>query len=146
MIQPTLITKALTALLNAEMTIDAQIHRDAYVNQNPDITPWVGIYRGTQGVEPRSMGGLGCARWEQGVALTIIAQQSMQGDSDGLSSERLDELVDDIFAAIGTDLSIGGTVDIVTGFDVVYSFQEDDSASLLFQNATITVTAEVKTA
>jgi len=147
MINYATISSALQAQLLADATVAgllkvARIERGGFMNVDADNTPWVGVYRGGISYAPRTLGS--DQNWEATPNIRVIAQTS-----DLKSGERcedsLEALVKAINDAILTDTTIGGTVDIVTGFDVEYSYREDERTSVHFQQAIITIGMEVAT-
>ena len=74
------ITKALTAQLETYLaTVSTTgprhytVKRSAYLNHDPEITPWVGVYRSKIDYEPRALGS-GSGQWRVNPEIKIAVQ------------------------------------------------------------------------
>ena len=147
MINYAAITAALAAQLLASSGVSAllkvqTIERGGFVNVDADQCPWVGVYRGAVKFEPRTLGSIN--NWEAFPTIRILAQAaSYQSGSD--CEDRLEALVKACHEAVLSDTTIGGTVDMVTGFTVDYSYREDERETVHYQQAMITLQIEVRT-
>jgi len=150
MINVSTITQSLQTTLRASATLAAHgftsntILRGEYVNMDPDRTPWLGIYRTKVGYDPRALGrGNNCA-WQGTVTIRLLIQAShLQGGDD--CEDRLEGYIKDVLDAVWADPTWVDVVDMVTGIDVEYSYKERDTATIYFQWAMVTITAEVAT-
>lgn len=141
------IVAATQAQLQADATIAGwlatNVERGTVVNEDPNRTPWVGVYRGGQDYSPRTLGSVN--NWEVSPSVKIVLQTTSLSD-DFEVSDNMEQYVQDIIDAIMTDYTIGGTVDMINGFNVEYGYVNDDRTKMFFQNAIITVNMEVATA
>lgn len=139
------ITAALVKQLKDDpelIELQAEISRNRYINMNPENTPWIGIYKNSVPYDPRSLGRHSTS-FKASPDLRIIAQ--MGGLDEIKVEDRLEELVQRILDAVWSDSTFDGQVDMVTGFDVQYSFEESKSVDQYFQWAIISVKLEVST-
>lgn len=137
------ITKAIQALLESDPGVQGflnrPIERESVVNFDPNQTPWIGVYKGAVNYSPRT---IGYNSFEAEVLPRIIVQAASLRDGDDCST-RLDEYVQLVLDAIRADRTLGGTVDMITGYNVEYGYTETERTSVAFQSAIITITAEV---
>lgn len=136
------ITTALYNQLNSDagvLSLQATIINGGYANMDPNQTPWIGVYRGRTVYSPRT---LGIDNFEAQPSLKVMVQASSLLSGDDCST-KLDEYVNKVMSAIRGDTTIGGTVDMVNGFEVEYMFNETDKVSLHFQAAIINIELEV---
>jgi len=144
------ITASLEASFKASSTLAAHgfnsqtIQRGDFVNKDPHRAPWLGIYRTRVAYDPRSLGrGNNCA-WETTVTLRLLVQATHL-QSGSACEDRLEDYIKDVLDVVWADPTWTNTVDMVEAFDVEYSYKEDDTASIYFQWAMITITAKVST-
>jgi len=126
MINVSTITASLETTFKADPTLatdgfrSATIKRGEYVNMDPDLTPWLGIYRTRVGYNPRSLGRGNNCEWQGEVTIRLLIQAShTQGGDD--CETRLEQYVKDVLDATWSDPTWAGVVDMVTGIDVEYS-------------------------
>lgn len=113
------------------------------VNEDPGIDNWLGIYRGTISYAPHGLGGVNARRWLASVDFKIIVQTfDVQG---ALAETDLEEKVQNVLETLETNRTLGGTVSMLNGYDVEYTYIAEDDATLFFQAAVIQVHAEVQT-
>lgn len=121
------------------------VERGNVVNADPALMPWVGVYRARSESEPGRMGtGSGIKNWDSVLSIQIVVQAASYRDGEH-SDDLLGEFTDAVEEAIETDHTLGGTVEMITGYEVAYSYNNEDSASIIFQNAVITITARTRT-
>ena len=141
------ITTALQAQLTADVTVSeflaSPIVRGGLINNDAGMTPWIGIYRGAVNYEPRTLG-RGLSTYEAYPSVRIIVQETSM-DSGEDCENLLEGRVKSVLDAVLADPTIGGTVDMVTGFGVEYGYVETDRETLYFQSAIITISLEVAT-
>ncbi len=142
MINFSAITKALeTQLKNAEATAAYHIDRGTPLNNDPALTPWAGIYRGALDYNAKTIGG---RLWLVDVDIRVVVQAVNVGSPEE-AEVALEEAIFNVLTAIETDRKIQGSVDIVLGYDVAgYSYAETDESTLSFQQAEITINAQVR--
>lgn len=142
------ISKALQSQLQSDAGVQSflqgDIVRGEYINEDPNNTPWVGVYRGAVRYVPRTLG-INAKNWEPSPNMRIVVQ-----DTDMLSPDNCEDLLEEhvklIIDAVFADRTIGGTVDIIKEVNVEYLYNETDRESLYFQTAIITLDLEVATA
>ena len=114
-----------------------------YVNMNENNAPWVGIYKGNVDYEPRSMG-KHAASWGGTLTVKVVIQE-YHGKSGFECEKRLGKLVNNIMNAVWADPTIGGVVDMLTDISEEYIYNENDSKSVHFQWAILSLTFENRT-
>ena len=146
MINLSVITKALQVQLQGAPTTAKyldRIERGTALNLDPAYTPWVGIYRGSISYEAKTLG-RGANNWLGQIELKVVVQASGNADT-GEAEDALEQAISNVLAAIETDRTIGGTVAIISGYNVSdYSYRADEEQSLDFQQAEIIIKAEVR--
>ncbi len=142
------ITKAVEEILIhglKQKSADYRVKRSAYINMDHSLTPWVGIYRGTLEYNPATLGS-DLNSWKGLLKLRLVVQSSSGSDNGGeQAEERLEEYVQDVLNVMLADKQWGNTVAMVVGISIEYSYNETESESLYFQEAHITLDAEVRT-
>lgn len=140
------ITASLESTFESDADLSASgflVERGDYVNMDPNRTPWLGIYRTDIDYTPRSLG-RHSQSWEGTVTLKLLVQAS-HTQSGAACEDRLEGYIKNVLDAVWTDPTWTNVVDMVTAMKVEYSYKEDETASLYFQWAMITITAEVST-
>lgn len=152
MINTATVTAAVVAQLKAGLPAqtdagldyrDALITRREYVNRNPGLTPWIGVYPRRRSLAPRTLGNT-ATMWQATFEITVVVQATSRRSGEG-AEDLLEEYHADVLAALESDRTLGGTVDMIVGYQTEYSYVETESESLFFQEALITLTAEAKT-
>jgi len=127
----------------ASQISNREILVDEYVNVNPSNAPWMCVYKGSMNLEPRTLG-MGAGRYTASPEPRVLVQAvSYQSGED--CSSLLDYYVNTVLNAVVSDPTLGGTVDMVVGFNIEYGYVEADRPSIHFQTARITVNCEVRT-
>lgn len=117
------------------------IVRGEYINTDPSIDKWVGIYKAKVKYTPWVIG-KGARNWKAEVELKIVTQAfGIRGD---LVDEELDTKITNLLAAIETDRTLGGTVSMITGYDISYEYERNDDSTIPFQNAMISLLGETR--
>lgn len=144
------ITSSLQATFQGSATLAAHgftpagIVRGEYVNMDPDLAPWLGIYRTKADYSPRALGRGNAGAWSATVTIRLLIQtSSLQGGDD--CEDLLEAYVKDTLDAVWADPTWTSTVDMVTGLDIEYSYKDADTSTIYFQWAMVTITAEVST-
>jgi len=148
MIDASKVTGALEALFGADLPLrqavpNLTISRAAPLNADPGLAPWLGIYRRGVVYEPRQLGnGLTARNWRAVITADVALQVV---GKDGPSAEAsLEVFVQAALAAVERDRTLGGMVLTIDSYEVGYAYQEDQTSTLAFQMATITLKAEIR--
>lgn len=140
------VTQAAVDILNSDIDVTnifgGNIERSQYVNQRPEDAPWCGVYRGKVAIDPRTLGGVD--NWEYKPILRVIVQASSTESGDECE-DLLEDYTKKIIAALTADLTIGGTVDMITGIIVEPLYNEDVRETTFFQANIIEFILEVST-
>jgi len=111
------------------------------INENPDVTKWIGVEPGDTEITPQGIGGC----WEQVVSFRVIAQIATEGGAYG---ERLiDPFVATIISSITDNidtLRTAGVIDLISGIRRVSGFRTDDEGSVRFREDEITFTGNLQ--
>lgn len=136
------VTQALQALLSEEQRLAAaNVTRAAPLNEMPSACPWIGVYRSSQELAPRTLGA-----YAGGMSHTmqlIVVVQAAGGSSGDECEDLLEQLVSDALGAVLDDLSLRGTVQTVTGINVNYQDYARVEGTYM-QTAVIYITAETR--
>jgi len=145
MINAATITRAMETLLRADATVGGYtIERGEYVNMDMDRVPWVGIYRGDMVYDVQTLG-RGANNWKAEFPIKVIVQSATSKGNANDAEDDLEEYIRAVLDAVVLDKTIGGTVAMVTGITIEYSFNETESETVYFQNAEISILTEVRT-
>jgi len=147
MINTSKIAEALKIQLNNDIAVkeflkNGNVTRGEIINNDPNQTPWVGIYRGKVKYAPRTLGSMN--NWEASPSIRIIVQATDLRSAEECETA-LEGYVKILLDAVAKDTTIGGTVDIVTDFDVEPGYMETERSTVHFQGAIITLNLEVAT-
>lgn len=123
-------------------TQDFTVTRSQYVNSDPALVPWVGIYRNAISYDPHAMG-RGARNWLSTVMVDIMVQ-SYDVDSGAEAELKLEEHTDLILEILEADRTLGGKVQQITGYELTYLVDENMTSDTYFQMVKITVTMEVR--
>ena len=138
------ITKAVEqAFLSDPLFKEFTVERGEFVNENPAICPWLGIYRKDIDYTPETLGG-GSDYWTAIMTLTLVVQATNYS-SGAECEDDLEKLVTDVIDKIFSDTTLRNTIDMVNSLKVSYSYVADDEETLFFQSALIDMTLEVST-
>ena len=141
------ITKAIRTQLANDAAVSAFMNREItigeYINVDPDIVPWMGIYRGKVTYTPRTLG-VNASSWEATPQVRIIVQATSFKSGEDCEL-LLEDYVEKTIDAIWADPTIGNTVDMLVGYEVEYGYNETDRETIYFQSAIITLDLEAKT-
>ena len=118
------------------------VTRSQYVNSDPQLVPWIGIYRNAINYNPHAMG-RGANNWLSIVMVDIMVQ-SFDADSGVNAEIKLEEHTDLILEILEADRTLGGKVQQITGYELTYLVDENMTSDTYFQMVKITVTMEVR--
>lgn len=150
MINAATITASLQDTLRADPTLaglgfqSGRILRGDIVNKNPNVTPWLGIFRTGIDYAPGSLGRGNPDAWDGTITLRLLVQASHMR-SGAECEDRLESYIKAALDAVWTDPTWSNVVDMVTRINVKYSYKEDDESTIYFQWALVTITAEAST-
>lgn len=115
--------------------------RSEFVNEDPGAASdgWVGIYRRSVDYDPRNLG-TAPDNYEGDVIIDIVVQQTHMGNGEQ-AEDALEELIKDVLDRLVQIPKIH--IDHFLDLLIEYTYLETDRATLYFQGAIITVTAEV---
>lgn len=148
-INTSVITKKLLDILRSHPSLQdiKSILRSDFVNDNPDLAPWIGIYRTRMSYEPRTLGKGFSSNWQGILEIQILVQEVSYGTGEE-TEVLLEDLVQKIMHILFLNDTIGGTVDMIVRFGWEYQFQpnmEEESSKAFFQMGILTLTSEVAT-
>lgn len=144
MIDFSTVTAAIQTLLRDAPSLSdfIDVARGEYVNVDPANCPWVGVYRGTLTVDPRTLG-RGAKNWKISFPIDILVQ--VHGEGGQHAEDLLGDAVKRVVDVLLSDLTFGNTVEMVTHWTVTFNYEKTDSARLDFQWAILSFVAEVRT-
>jgi hypothetical protein len=108
-----------------------------WVNASPQVAAggWIGIYNQDISYEPRTLG-RGSGAWGGELHIAVIVQYADYKSGRECTLE-LQRRVNKVMAAFMNAPFMTTFVDAVRGCDVSYSFIEDESETVYFQNAVL---------
>lgn len=118
------------------------IERAEVLNVDASITPWVGIYQDNVEFEAYTLG-RGAQNWRALVNIDIVVQ--VHGDGGAKAEAKLGDAVKRVIVALLSDLTIGGSVDMINRFTVNRAYVRTETKTLDFQHAIIALQVEVRT-
>lgn len=118
---------------------NVRIERGEELNEDPDKMPWVGIYPMGEQLPIRTMG-MGNGFRAQQLKIAVICQASGLSGASAVQDD-LGVLVAAVESRILTDTSLGGSMDVITDFDVFYA-EPGRKGDRSIQSAVIQFTAE----
>lgn len=118
------------------------VERGEYVNKDPAITPWCGVYRMNIKYEPRQLGHH--ARTWRGLLHVILIVQA-HAPTGEQAEDDLEDSVQRVMTAVLSDLTIGGTVEMLNSCEITYSYDETASETVDYQWAFINLIYETRT-
>jgi len=140
MMNCSVVTKALQTLLKAEEKLQGfAVTRNEYDNADPALDKWVGIYKGKDIYTPQTVAVANNFKTRFSVKVNVQAYGVVHTtDIDEVLEQRIAFVMD----AVNVTRRIGGTVDMVLGYEVDYEYSTDDDKTMPFQLAMITISAE----
>jgi len=119
-----------------------RVKNSVYVNHNPDLTPWIGVYRGPVTYTPHTIG-KSLSNWQGTLKLRILVQ-AYSAKSGAEAEERSEAYVNEVLDGLLSDYQLGGTVETLDNITVDYAYLETDSETLFYHQAEITVDLVVR--
>lgn len=146
-LKPTDVTKKLVEIFSAHEDFQhfTEVTRDTYINDNINYTPWMCFHRTKATVDPASIGLGGSENWEVDLEFTIVVQSSNVGNELAPQevSDELDGYIESIINVLHNDITLQGVLELISSFEVSYSYNMTDEESMYFQNAEIEFTARL---
>lgn len=137
------IQDAIVDLLKAGLTSNYTITKDDHINEIPDNTPWIGIYKGSSTGVPRTLGKGGGGRWSAKPEFKILLQSSdLESGAD--ASDKLEEYKKAVYDVIVANPQLNGTVSTIVEAREDYLYDGSKEDSLYFQMVEITIVTEVR--
>ena len=144
MLNPSDITQAVETAFNKDPVFNSfTIERGEFVNMNPALCPWLGIYRNDINYAPETLGA-GPDHWTAIMTLTLIVQASNLS-SGAQTEDDLEGYVESVITKMFGDTTLRGSIDIINALKVSYSYLAEDEKTMFFQSALIEMTLEVST-
>jgi len=144
MIKVNTITKAVETMFRTDPEFNTfTIERSDWVNENPSVCPWLGIYRGNIDYNPETLGN-GPDYWTGLMTLRLVVQAANY-ESGAASEDELETYVEAVISKILTDTTLRGVVDMVNEVNVTYTYLAEQEDSLFYQAALIEMKLEVST-
>lgn len=118
-----------------------KVSRGEFVNEDSSLTPWTGVYKSEIEFDPHTLG-RGALNWLAQVNIDVVVQS--HGDGGEKSEDQLGDAVNRVLRAIISDLTFSGTVDMIKKLKVTFMYNRNDTSTLDFQQALISIRAEVR--
>ena len=120
-------------------TKDMIVSRMGHVNLDASraVKGWVGIYADGVRYEPRTLG-MGFQNWNFVLDVKLVVQASHANDS-GEAHKRLERFIKDVLDVLFEDVTVGSLVEKLDELQIEYATDENDSASLHFEGALISL-------
>lgn len=125
----------LTSLL---ATASKEIPINAYLPQDANRAPWVGVYLESAEIVPHTVP----SGYKASPVLRVVAMSSDMRSAESCM-ERLQEMVEHITTAITERPKLGGAVDMIAGLGVDYTYIGEEQEGGFMQVAVINIRAEV---
>jgi hypothetical protein len=116
--------------------------RGMTVNQDPALTPWLGVYRKSIDYEASTIQSAG-RQWKAEIQITILVQAASMKDGQD-AEEMMEEGVNYVIGALNDNKTINGKVLMMTDIGVEYAYNPDMPDEMSYQQGEITVTYEVR--
>lgn len=131
------VTNAIFTILSSDqglIDMDTHIFQNDLFNQDPNFTPWIGVYNSPVSVEAERVQKPN--PWKIIYRSTIYVQNQNQSYSGDVTVEGLDILLNATITAIDTHNNIArdlmGTVDIIKGYEINPYQVNIDEDSVMF--------------
>jgi len=134
------VTKGLQELLKNNANLQGfRVTRNEYVNEDPGLDKWVGIYKGKVIYTPQTLGRNNNYKTRFTIKVIVQAYGVVHTtDIDEVLEQRIAYVMD----VVNADPRINGTVDMVLGYEVDYEYSTQEDESMPFQLAMITISME----
>lgn len=139
------VTAALVTLISEHPDVMGRfktIERGEYINKDPAITPWCGVYRTTVSYEPKQLGHH-AQTWKSLLTIKLVVQA--HAGTGQQAEDDLEDAVQRVMTAVLSDLTIGNTVEMLKTLNIEYSYDETQSETLDYQWAFVTLVYETRT-
>lgn len=144
------LTKAIeNTLTSYEKLALTNIQRSVEVNTDPAQMPWCGVYPGKFEIQPSTLGN-DFRRWQRMHHPIIVLQEQSYDYFGQDATEKLDELIQHVFEAIGGEHNTGLRFNL-TGVRLVgisgafsYNISDDASGGIFSPQCEITLDVEVR--
>jgi len=145
MINVSEITAELLTVLKADADVSAalgkNIFRNVYINENPNRTPWLGVYRNTLKYDPYTLGGSN--NWKGRVGVRLVVQYSSMKDGEDAENKH-EALIHKVLTAVYRTPRLNSKTDALVEATVEYAFVPT-TATALMAMANIDIVYEVRT-
>lgn len=120
------------------------IERGVYVNRDPSVAPWCGIYKASLDYDPATIGE-GSRAWKGTLNVTLVVQDNSLANGEE-ADVRLEEAIKNTLNAVYSNKKLSGNVDMLVSSSIDYSYVNiEEMSTLAFQEARITLTYNVRT-
>lgn len=144
MIKVNTITQAVEEMFNTDPEFNRfTIERSDWVNENPSVCPWIGIYRGDMQYNPETLGD-GPDYWTGLMNLRLVVQ-SANYESGAAAEDELEDNVEIVISKILSDTTLRGVIDMVNEINVNYTYLAENDQTMFYQAALIEMKLEVST-
>ena len=137
MINVNSVMSALGTIISSDSTLvnsGVSVEVSEVFNTDPNRTPWVGVYYGSTEIDPHRVGSQ--APWRATHELWIFCQEHSHKSGED-ASDLLDRLMFPVLSAVNSDKNLSGSVNIVTGFEVVPFDRDIQDEEWMFTNQVI---------
>jgi len=141
MIDISILTSNILNILKSDKNIVKEkmaVEYSEYINLDPGNAPWIGFYNKSVKYDPRTLG-KHSASWDAEIEIDFLIQAS-DLESGKNCSDKLNKYIKYVLDALWSDPGFKSSVDMVTGFDINYLYEREQSETIYFQMADITLT------
>lgn len=132
-----------TALKEAPTLSDVKaVERGEYLNRDPAVTPWIGVYRTAADYTPRALG-KHSKSWSGDITVKLVLQ--VYSENGEKAEDDLENLIRLTMDVVFSDLQVNSNVSTLKRVAVQYSYEETESQTMNYQWAFITLTYEART-
>ena len=119
------------------------IERCIELNQNRNVTPWIGVYQGKVDYDPRTLGKNGKSFTATLEPIIVVQISSLLSGAD--CADLLEDYVKKVLETVWENYTMNGTVDMLNSIAVKYTYIRTDIESMYYQEAEIVLNLEVAT-
>lgn len=142
-------TKALTALLKAAVTLNTcTIERSNRINFDPGRCPWVGVYPGNLETAPKTLSN-STSTWANTGDIQVVIQTMTYEEDGAAASDLLETLIDTVLAVVSANLTLGVVGTRIVRVSREYRYVVWDSegdGSLFMPQAILKISCEIRSA